>query len=46
MQLYLKDNITKQNLINIYSVYNLSLNSYNNIANRDNLNAIKKILYI
>jgi len=40
MQLYFKNNIIEQNLINVYKVYNLFFNNYNNVINRDNLNNI------
>ncbi len=40
MQLQLRDNVARYKIINIYKVYNLSLNNYNNIINKDNLNAI------
>ena len=40
MQLRLKDNVAKYKIINIYKVYNLFFNNYNNIINRDNLNTI------
>ncbi len=46
MQLYLKNNIIEQNLVNVYNVYNLFFNSYNNIINKDNLNAIEQVLCI
>ncbi len=46
MQLQLKDNILKYKLINVYKVYNLFFNNYNNIVNRDNFNAIQKMLEI
>ncbi len=46
MQLQLRNNIIKQEFINIYKVYNLIFNSYNNIINRDNLNTIKRALDI
>ncbi len=44
MQLRLKSNIIEQNIVNVYDVYNLSLNNYNNIINKDNLDAIKQAL--
>jgi hypothetical protein len=44
MQLCFKNNIIEQNLINVYNVYNLSLDNYNNIINRDNFDAIEQIL--
>ncbi len=44
MQLCFKNNIIEQNLINVYNVYNLSLDNYNNIINKDNLDAIKQAL--
>jgi hypothetical protein len=44
MQLCFKNNIIEQNFINIYNIYNLSLDSYNNIINKNNLNAIKQAL--
>ena len=40
MQLQLRDNVARYKIINIYKVYNLSLNNYNNIISKDNLNAI------
>ncbi len=44
MQLRLKSNIIEQNIVNVYDVYNLSLNNYNNIINKDNLNVIEQVL--
>jgi len=44
MQLRFKNNIIEQNLVNIYNVYNLFLDNYNNIINKDSLNAIEQIL--
>ncbi len=44
MQLRFKNNIIEQNLVNIYNVYNLFLDNYNNIINKYNLNAIEQIL--
>ncbi len=44
MQLRFESNIIKQNLVNVYNVYNLSLNNYNDIINKDNLNAIEQTL--
>jgi hypothetical protein len=46
MQLCFKNNIIEQNFINVYKVYNLSLNNYNNIINKNNLNEIKQTLRI
>ncbi len=40
MQLRLKDNVAKHKFINVYKIYNLFSNNYNNIINRDNFNAI------
>ena len=44
MQLRLKDNVAKYKIINIYKVYNLFFDNYNNIINRDNLNTIQRTL--
>ncbi len=44
MQLRLKDNVAKYKIINIYKVYNLFFNNYNNVINRDNLNTIQRTL--
>jgi len=44
MQLRFKNNIIEQNLVNIYNVYNLFLDNYNNIINKYSLNAIEQIL--
>ncbi len=44
MQLRFKNNIIKQNLVNIYNVYNLFLDNYNNIINKDSLDAIEQVL--
>ena len=41
MKLRFKNNIIELNLVNVYSIYNLFLDNYNNIVNRDNLNAIE-----
>ncbi len=46
MQLCFESNIIEQNHINVYNVYNLSLNNYNNIINKDNLNTIEQALRI
>ncbi len=46
MQLHFKNNIIKQNLVNIHNVYNLSFNNYNDIINKDRLNAIEQVLRI
>ncbi len=46
MQLRLKNNIIEQNLINVYNVYNLSFDNYNNIINKDSLNIIEQALRI
>jgi len=44
MQLRFKNNIIEQNLVNIYNVYNLFLDNYNYIINKDSLNAIEQVL--
>jgi len=44
MQLRFKNDIIKQNLINIYNVYNLFFSSYNDIINKDSLDAIEQTL--
>ena len=44
MQLRFKNNIIEQNLVNVYNVYNLSFDNYNNIINKDDFNAIKQTL--
>ncbi len=44
MQLRFKNNIIEQNLVNIYNVYNLFLDNYNHIINKDSLNAIEQVL--
>jgi len=44
LQLYFDNNNIKINFINIYNVYNSSINSYNKIINKNNLLAIKLTL--
>ncbi len=44
MQLRFANDIIKQNLINIYNVYNLFFNSYNDIINKDSFDAIEQTL--
>ena len=44
MQLRFKSNIIEQNLINVYNVYNLSFDNYNNIINKDSFDAIEQTL--
>ncbi len=44
MQLCLKSDIIKQNFINVHNIYNLFFDNYNDIINRDSLNAIKQKL--
>jgi len=46
MQLGFENNIIEQNLVNIYNVYNLFFDNYNNIINKDSLNAMKQTLRI
>jgi hypothetical protein len=46
MQLRFENNIIEQNLVNIYNVYNLFFDNYNNIINKDSLNAMKQTLRI
>ncbi len=40
MQLRSKDNVARYKIINIYKIYNLFFNNYNNIINKDNFDAI------
>ncbi len=44
MQLCFKNNIIEQNFVNVYNVYNLFFDNYNDIINKDNLNAIEQTL--
>ncbi len=44
MQLHFMNDIIKQNLVNVYNVYNLSLDNYNNIINKNNFDAIEQTL--
>ncbi len=44
MQLRLKSNIIKLNLVNVYNVYNLSLDNYKKLINRDSLDVIEQTL--
>jgi len=44
LQLYFDNNNIKNNFINIYNVYNSSINSYNKIIDKNNLLAIKLTL--
>jgi len=46
MQLGFENNIIEQNLVNIYNVYSLFFDNYNNIINKDSLNAMKQTLRI
>ncbi len=46
MQLRFKNNIIEQNLINIYNVYNLFFDNYNDIINKNSFDAIEQTLRI